>query len=74
MNNQRTFIWKQLAISFNLIQLSPGGRLVIPIGTKWGEQSLEVIDKINGSTIIRKKAMPVKFVPLTDKSIQIGTT
>ena len=73
MKNQRTFICKTTC-DINLIQLSPGGRLVIPIGTKWGEQSLEVIDKINGSTIIRKKAMPVKFVPLTDKSIQIGTT
>ena len=54
-----------------LPQLAVGGRLVIPIGTKWGDQCLEVIDKVSSTEVLRNRAMPVKFVPLTDRDSQI---
>ena len=52
-------------------QLAVGGRLVIPIGTRWGDQYLEVVDKVTQAEVIRNRAMPVKFVPLTDRDRQV---
>ena len=46
-------------------QLKPGGRLVIPVGGRFGVQELMVIDKkADGSTTTRR-TIPVRFVPLT---------
>jgi len=45
-------------------QLKPGGRLVIPVNTNQGYQSLQVIEKdVNGGKKIRD-LIPVRFVPL----------
>ncbi|KAH9400692.1 Protein-L-isoaspartate(D-aspartate) O-methyltransferase [Tyrophagus putrescentiae] len=51
-------------------QLKPGGRLIIPIGERNGEQNLEQIDKTVDGTIVRQKVMGVMYVPLTDKEKQ----
>jgi protein-L-isoaspartate(D-aspartate) O-methyltransferase len=48
-----------------LEQLKPGGRLVIPVGGRFGGQDLLVVDKTpDGKTTIRR-SIAVRFVPLT---------
>jgi protein-L-isoaspartate(D-aspartate) O-methyltransferase len=49
-------------------QLKPGGRLVVPVGTLAGGQSLLVIEKRPDGTLARRTVLAVRFVPLTDKS------
>jgi protein-L-isoaspartate(D-aspartate) O-methyltransferase len=49
-------------------QLKPGGRLVIPLGTQSGAQTLYVIEKRVDGTTSRRPALAVRFVPLTDKA------
>jgi len=49
-------------------QLKPGGRLVVPVGTQAGGQSLLVIEKRPDGTITRHPVLAVRFVPLTDKA------
>ena len=44
-------------------QLAPEGRMVIPIGGEYGEQTLWCLEKI-GDTIRRRALGPVRFVPL----------
>jgi protein-L-isoaspartate(D-aspartate) O-methyltransferase len=46
-------------------QLKPGGRLVIPVGAVGELQHLLVIDKRSDGTTARRRALPVRFVPLT---------
>ena len=62
---------------FQLIdQLSPGGRLIIPVGPLegWsvleGAQYLEQIDKLENGQIKRKRLINVRYVPLMDKESQ----
>jgi protein-L-isoaspartate(D-aspartate) O-methyltransferase len=49
-------------------QLKPGGRLVIPVGSQSGSQTLYVIDKQADGSTTRRSVLGVRFVPLTDKS------
>lgn len=53
-----------------MIQLKPGGRLIVPIGPEKGYQYLEQVDKKMDGSIDRKQLMGVAFVPLTDKTKQ----
>lgn len=47
-----------------LEQLAPGGRMVMPVGPRYGGQNLTVIDK-TADGIDTSQVLPVQFVPLT---------
>ena len=49
-------------------QLKPGGRLVIPVGSQLGGQTLYVIQKQADGGTTKRAVLAVRFVPLTDKS------
>lgn len=46
-------------------QLSPGGRMVIPVGEELDVQWLRVIDKGHDGRSVEADLLPVRFVPLT---------
>ncbi|MCC6608793.1 MAG: protein-L-isoaspartate(D-aspartate) O-methyltransferase [Burkholderiales bacterium] len=46
-------------------QLKPGGRLVIPVGSRHDAQDLLLIVKNAGGTTTTRRTIPVRFVPLT---------
>ena len=46
-------------------QLSPGGRLVVPVGEEW--QDLVVVDKDSGGRVQTRTVFPVAFVPMVGK-------
>ena len=46
-------------------QLAPGGRMVIPVGQPDGVQDLLVITKAADGRTVTRKALVVRFVPLT---------
>jgi protein-L-isoaspartate(D-aspartate) O-methyltransferase len=48
-----------------LKQLKPGGRMIIPTGSAWGFQYLELVTKDTDGKIHKSKVMPVRFVPMT---------
>ncbi len=48
-------------------QLKPGGRMVIPVGSRFLTQQLVLITKREDGTLITRQLLPVKFVPLTGK-------
>ena len=50
-----------------LIQLKPGGRMVIPIGSRFMTQELLLVEKQSDGSINTKQILPVRFVPLTGK-------
>jgi protein-L-isoaspartate(D-aspartate) O-methyltransferase len=43
-------------------QLVPGGRLVVPVGRRWGQDLLVVVRSPEGPAVIR--SVPCRFVPL----------
>jgi protein-L-isoaspartate(D-aspartate) O-methyltransferase len=45
-------------------QLAPGGRLVIPVGPRGGEQVLRLIEKDGAGRVSSRDVAPVRFVPL----------
>lgn len=49
-----------------LDQLSPGGRIVAPLGTRWRSQHLTVIEKDPEGAIHSRPILPVAFVPFRD--------
>jgi len=48
-----------------LKQLKPGGRMILPEGSPWGDQYLILITKDKKGKLHRKNVMPVRFVPMT---------
>jgi protein-L-isoaspartate(D-aspartate) O-methyltransferase len=46
-------------------QLKPGGRLVIPVGERYGSQLLKVITKDVSGKLTEHDVLPVGFVPFT---------
>ncbi len=48
-----------------LQQLKPGGRMVIPVGSRFLTQQLLLIEKTESSQILTRQILPVRFVPLT---------
>ena len=52
-----------------LDQLKPGGRLVIPVGSQSGIQTLQVISKDAQGAVARRRVLDVRFVPLTRRPV-----
>ena len=46
-------------------QLKPGGRMVIPVGSRFLTQQLLLIEKQPDGQLVTRQILPVKFVPLT---------
>ena len=46
-------------------QLRPGGRMMIPIGPRHGDQELLLVTKDAAGNVTRRGVLPVAFVPLT---------
>lgn len=46
-------------------QLKPGGRIVIPIGSRFAGQNLIVAEKNSDGLITQREILPVAFVPFT---------
>ena len=48
-----------------LKQLKPGGRMVLPVGTRFTTQQLVLVRKLDDGRITTRQMLPVAFVPLT---------
>jgi protein-L-isoaspartate(D-aspartate) O-methyltransferase len=48
-----------------LKQLKPGGRMVLPVGTRFTTQELVLVRKDASGAISTRQILPVRFVPLT---------
>jgi len=46
-------------------QLKPGGRIVIPVGARFGVQELVVVTRNEDGSLQRDSLIPVRFVPMT---------
>jgi protein-L-isoaspartate(D-aspartate) O-methyltransferase len=46
-------------------QLKPGGRMVIPVGSRFMVQQLVVVEKDAKGKLTTRQILPVRFVPLT---------
>ena len=46
-------------------QLKPGGRMVVPVGSRFMMQQLLVVDKRDDDKVVSRQVMPVVFVPVT---------
>ena len=46
-------------------QLKPGGRMVIPVGSRFMVQQLVVVEKDQAGGLTTRQILPVRFVPLT---------
>ena len=46
-------------------QLKPGGRMVIPVGSRFMVQQLVLVEKDQQGELITRQILPVRFVPLT---------
>ncbi len=46
-------------------QLKPGGRMVIPVGSRFMTQQLVLVTKDEGGGVHTRQLLPVRFVPLT---------
>ncbi len=48
-----------------IAQLKPGGRMVIPVGSRFLVQELLMVVKDNDGSVSTRQLLPVRFVPLT---------
>ncbi len=48
-----------------IAQLKPGGRMLIPVGSRFMTQQLVVVDKDSQGKVTTRLILPVRFVPLT---------
>jgi len=48
-----------------LEQLAPGGRLIIPVGSRFMVQQLVLVEKSESGELSLRQILPVRFVPLT---------
>ncbi len=48
-------------------QLKPGGRMVIPVGSRFMIQQLVLVEKDAAGKVTTRQILPVRFVPLTGK-------
>jgi protein-L-isoaspartate(D-aspartate) O-methyltransferase len=46
-------------------QLRPGGRMLIPVGSRFMVQELLLVEKSAEGTVTTRQILPVAFVPLT---------
>ena len=46
-------------------QLRPGGRMVIPVGPRFAEQELVLVEKRADGRVAQRTVLPVRFVPMT---------
>jgi protein-L-isoaspartate(D-aspartate) O-methyltransferase len=46
-------------------QLKPGGKMCIPVGGQYAVQYLTMVEKKIDGTVVMRKTLPVRFVPLT---------
>jgi protein-L-isoaspartate(D-aspartate) O-methyltransferase len=46
-------------------QLAPGGKMIIPVGSRFLTQQLLLIEKSAAGEISTRHVLPVRFVPLT---------
>ena len=46
-------------------QLKPGGRMLIPVGAAYDVQFLDVLVKQADGSVLTRRSLPVRFVPLT---------
>ena len=46
-------------------QLKPGGRMVVPVGSRFMTQQLLLVDKRDDGKVVSKQVLPVVFVPVT---------
>jgi protein-L-isoaspartate(D-aspartate) O-methyltransferase len=48
-------------------QLKVGGRMIIPVGSRFMAQELLLVEKVEDEKITTRQILPVRFVPLTGK-------
>ncbi len=46
-------------------QLNVGGKMIIPVGSRFSTQELILITRINEQEVVTRQVLPVRFVPLT---------
>jgi protein-L-isoaspartate(D-aspartate) O-methyltransferase len=46
-------------------QLGVGGKMIIPVGSRFSTQELILITRINPEEVVTRQVLPVRFVPLT---------
>ena len=46
-------------------QLSIGGKMIIPVGSRFSTQELILITRVNQDEVVTRQVLPVRFVPLT---------
>lgn len=46
-------------------QLAVGGKMIIPVGSRFSTQELILITRINPEEVVTRQILPVRFVPLT---------